>query len=150
MSRQPLIIQVIVGGGIACAALFAYWRTSLFPFSSTSGPDIAAELANATALTERTEWDFGEIRSGGVAEAAFEIRNAGRRRLILRKANGDCDCVSTGEPEIVVEPGGCRTVVARLDTKKVAGPVKIGVHYQTNDPRRPRLSLFCLANVMAE
>lgn len=141
-------MQALVGVGIGIAVLLAFGQMKAMPLVSAGAGRIIDEPTGATVVTDRAEWDFGEVGSGSVMEATFEIRNVGGSRLILRKTNGDCDCVCTGEAEIILEPGGHRTIVAKLDTNKVLGPVRIGVHYQTNDPRRPRLSLFCVADVI--
>lgn len=139
----------MVGVGIGVALLFAFGRMNRMWSLSADERTLIDDPADAVIAIDRTEWDLGKVYSGRVADATFEIRNVGRSRLILRKTNGDCDCLSTGEAEIIVPPGGCRKVVARLDTSKTLGPVSVGVHYQTNDPQRRRLSLFCLADVVS-
>ncbi len=148
MSKQPVCIQALAGIGIGCAVLLAFGQIVAKVFSSPFLAGTIDQPAHARLVADRTQCDFGRVPAGRVMEAAFEIRNTGGRRLILRKANGDCDCLSTREPAVIVEPGGHRTIIAKLDTNKEVGSVKIGVHYRTNDPRHPRLTLFCLANVV--
>lgn len=139
----------MVGIGMGMVLLFGFARLNLMPVSQAGG-GFANQFAGPVVLVDRTEWDFGNVGSGNVRAAKFEIRNIGNTRLILRKTTGDCDCVAIGEAEIILEPGDRRAVVAKLDTNKSLGPVQIGLHYQTNDPRQPRLSLLCFANIVRE
>ena len=103
-------------------------------------------LAYPVIVIDQPEWDFGEVRPDQTLHAQFAIRNAGGRRLILRKSNNGCDCVSTKEVEIIVEPGKSRTIVAELDANQLIGPVKIELTYRTNDPQQPLIRFYCVAD----
>jgi hypothetical protein len=149
MSGRSTWLQALAGVSVGAALLAAFGRVAATPLLREIAGDTAEAPPGPRLVADRTEIDLGVVPAGGVVRAAFEIRNPGGRRLVLRKTNGDCDCLSTGEDAVIVEPGGCRTVVARLDTGRASGPVRIGVHYQTNDPRRPRLSLSCRADIAA-
>ena len=146
MSKLLLIVTQVVGVAIGAATLYARQIRALSTDSAVTAGG-ANESAGPILVIDQTERDLGEIRSGKVAEATFLLRNTGDRRLILQKTNGDCDCLSAAETEMFVEPGERRAIVVTLDTSKGSGPARIDLYYRTNDPQRPRLSLFCRANV---
>lgn len=145
MSKQSVFLPVVAGFGIGLAALGAFARSDVMSYFAPSAP---AEDAVARVAIDRTECDLGQVRWGGSAQARFEVRNVGERRLILRKTNGNCDCTSAGETPAIVEPGGRQIIVATLDTRRGAGPVRTVVYYQTNDPRQPRVCFVCIADVV--
>ena len=66
------------------------------------------------AVLKRTEWDFGTVSAGPTLRAAFPVRNAGNRRLILREHSRSCDCVSAARPSIIVQPGESVELVTTL------------------------------------
>lgn len=99
------------------------------------------------AIIRSGEWNCGQLAAGQTALARFEVENAGDRRLILRRLNGTCDCLSTPDSQVIIEPGQRRTLVARLDTAEASGTLEIELNYRTSDPERPLLTFLCHADV---
>lgn len=143
---QRLVATTVMGIGGGIALLYAVSRYSAvaLPISREAADDAAAR---PVVVVDRTEWDFGKCRGGQTLQAQFEIHNAGSRRLILRKLNGSCDCLSTREVEIVVDPGKSRIITADFDSGSAVGLLRIELDYRTNDPLQPRLKLYCSADV---
>jgi hypothetical protein len=90
--------------------------------------------------------DFGVVTAGPTLEATFVLRNVGDARLIVRKLDGSCECLS-GSEQIVVQPGESRALTVRLDTAKAIGPMRMELHYFTSDPVRPAFTLVVSAEV---
>jgi uncharacterized protein DUF1573 len=109
---------------------------------------VSSRSGHPRAVVDRTTWEFGKVQPGSMLKAGFEVRNEGGQRLILRKLNGDCDCLSTTETEVLIEPGTHRTLVAELDTLKASGPMTVELNYRTNDPQQPLLKLVVVADIL--
>ncbi|HEV2968399.1 MAG TPA: DUF1573 domain-containing protein [Pirellulales bacterium] len=95
----------------------------------------------------KLQQDFGRVQAGEVVDAAFSVRNRGGRRLILSETNGTCRCIKAGRPQVIVPPGATVTLPARLDTENLGGSLRLEIHYRTNDPTRPELTLVVLAAI---
>ncbi|HUG70751.1 MAG TPA: DUF1573 domain-containing protein [Pirellulaceae bacterium] len=108
-------------------------------------PDAAAPHATLPS----TKHDLGIVFAGGVLEARFAVSNEGGRRLILVEQAGSCECLRAGQEEVVIRAGGSGELVAQLDSREVRGPVRMQLTYLTNDPRRPKIELLLLADIVA-
>ena len=137
---QRTLLALLITTAAVCGAYALALRQVA---SAEDDPARGGPVAVATATT----CDLGKVRADGTVEAAFSVRNAGTRRLILRESASGCECLSAAQPEITVPPGATRKLIVRLDTGKGLGPLKIESHYSTNDPRRPVLTVTLLADI---
>ena len=99
------------------------------------------------AAPEQSSWDFGAVEAGPTLVAKFSVRNPGGRRLVLNEKSLSCECASTGTPTLIIPPGECGVVVARLKTRGLRGSFAIKVDYSTSDPTRPTLTFTLRADV---
>ena len=136
--RHTLIALLITTAAVYGAYAFALRKDASEDDSARGGP-----VAIATATT----CDLGKVSAGGTVEAAFAVRNAGTRRLILRESASGCECLTAAQPEIMVPPRATRKLIVRLDASKASGPMKLESRYTTNDPNHPVLTVTILANI---
>ncbi len=101
----------------------------------------------AAIKLDRMSYDLGEVISGRTVDVTFQVTNVGGQRLILRELDGSCECLSSDRPEILVAPGSTHNLVARLDTSKLCGPMKLELRYRTSDPSQPLVTFSVLADV---
>src|ERR1043166_4124655 len=143
-SMRILAAQLILGVAFGLIAVnfvvYYVWPPRLLP--SHENP---LEQHQPRMLLDRMTWDCGKVEHGTIVEAKFLVHNRGDRRLILRKTNGSCECLTTTDTEITIEPGGSHTLQVRFDTAKGSGPLQFELHYRTNDPLQPPLTLLILA-----
>jgi hypothetical protein len=135
-----------IGIPLAVFATLFNWQGSVFP----SGSDIASvfsEVEGPRAVLQRKEHDFGHVKAGALLLAGFRLENTGNKRLIVREQARGCECVTVNQPEVIVPPGGSRTLAPGLDTKKFEGALKTTVEYRTNDPQLPTITLVLMAEV---
>ena len=109
----------------------------------------SAETHNArpSIILDVSSWDFGTVSDDSELRAVFSIRNAGERRLLLFERSRSCGCLSSGQREVIVNPGDSTNLTVLLRTSRLRGPVQKHVQYETNDPNKPTLTLTLLANV---
>lgn len=137
-NRKPSILIIGSVATIICFALGARIVTVI----ASSGDESPPRLEIGAR-----EQDFGSVQAGTTPDANFLVTNRGGRRLILHETNGSCRCIKPGRAAIVVPPGDTATLTPRLETANLAGPLKLEVRYQTNDPSQPELKLFVLVDV---
>ena len=54
---------------------------------------------------DETNWDFGSIEEGKVAEHIFKFKNDGDAPLVIYNAQGSCGCTVPQWPKQPIEPG---------------------------------------------
>jgi len=103
--------------------------------------------AGPVLVLPATRHDLGTVGENAPLAARFAVRNAGRRRLVIRRQNGGC----CGEPEsnqaLIVAPGGSAELVTTVEAGAHWGKVEKRVAYATNDPARPQFELVLIADV---
>jgi hypothetical protein len=141
---QTLLIRIITGIflGVLTLALIHFGAAPIERFMHAA--DASGE---PLVVVAPAEWDFGRAEPGRLLEARFRVTNRGGRRLVLHRSQESCDCLSTAEPDVLVEPGGSRVVTVQLDTRGKLGTVTADLLLKTNAPRRPILRLSCRAQV---
>jgi hypothetical protein len=130
---------------IRASVIAASLILALVALASTHRPD-ETKLPSVALLYGDT-YDFGDVSPGAILEARFPLENEGGRRLIIVEKSRSCDCIRAGQEELFVPPGGQMELVARLDTRKASGPMRLEIEYWTNAPNRPQLRLVLLANI---
>jgi hypothetical protein len=143
MTFKTSILHVAAGVGLAMVTLWALLSVSLIALKL---PDESGD-SQAIAEVDRDSWDFGKCPPGASLQAVFSVHNRGTQRLILHKLNGDCDCVSSADPEVIVEPGAVVVLKPRLDSSHASGRLRVETSYSTNDVRKPLLRLIMTAEI---
>lgn len=112
------------------------------PARSGAGPAI---------MFDKEVHDFGKVFSGEQVEATFEMSNTGDEKLVIDKVRTSCGCTKTIQGSTELEPDGKSKIVAALDTAGMkAGDKKKSVTVYSNDPKRPKVKLKLLAQVIQE
>lgn len=78
--------------------------------------------------------DFGPQISGGFLFCNFEIKNTGKKDLVIKQIMPDCPCLSFKAHKNVIAPGETLTLEAIFDTVTKNGAKTIGCEIVTNDP----------------
>ncbi len=144
MKKHTIAAQLLLGVCLGLVVL-SVGHACVAPLVFRTG---TAEIATQPlAVVEPASWNFGTVEPGKSLEARIEVRNDGGRRLVLRRLKGGCDCLSSAEDQVLVEPGAKRTIAAQFNTSGMNGACRFEIAYRTNDPRRPHLRFVCTAKV---
>lgn len=105
-----------------------------------------ADIAKAPAIaTDKSYFEFGQIRKGEVVQGAFTIRNKGKKPLVLHAIDSQASgSVTTAPCPITVQPGKNYNLRFSFDTSKIkeSGETVNVLSIVTNDPGKPILNLF--------
>lgn len=105
-------------------------------------------LAQPRAFVAQPVVDVGVIARGDTAEHTFEIRNEGDTTLEIVEVKPTCGCTVV-DYDSKIAPGASGTVVAKVNSKGLRGPIAKTVRVFTNDGRNPQIDLVIKANVRA-
>jgi hypothetical protein len=131
-------LLLLVASSVTLAALNSGWKASL----ASQGE----RTMTPTVRTPYTERHLGHVDQGTQLRASFPVKNEGSSRLILRPAADAC-CGEEFPNSVIIGPGQSTTLELALNTGGEIGPLDYTVHYDTNDPRRPQLTLTIRAVV---
>jgi Protein of unknown function (DUF1573) len=145
MTRSPVFRKRAIGIASTVAAIGAV--ALVVGMANRVTADFGDEALPPRLEIGELQLDFGPIQAGVALDADFPVRNRGGRRLILTVAERSCRCIKTGHPQIIVPPGATATLPAHLNTENLEGPFRWEIHYRTNDPTRPELTLVVLAAI---
>ena len=143
-TRVKFATQWLVAGGLAVAAGMAIESLVI---RSGGASFLSNDSGHAVVQLDRTRHDFGTVRQGPTLETTFLLRNSGKQRLIVRKLNGSCDCLSGPVAEIVLPPGETEPLPVRLDTSMASGAAEMELTYRTSDPACPTFTLVVSADI---
>ena len=138
--KETLLLPTAAVGLLLALCVFSQW------VSAWPGSDNAAVAAPRLIMPCRQR-DLGTAPQGTVLRAAFPIKNAGTRRLILLKELEGCCGQSEAARPIIVAPGDSKDVTVEVDTARWHGSMQHSTHYGTNDPQLPRFTLRVTARV---
>ncbi|HNU77742.1 MAG: DUF1573 domain-containing protein [Prolixibacteraceae bacterium] len=114
-------------------------------FSSLS----AAELANApVALFNTLSYDFGDIKQGDKKEYTFELKNGGKRELLIRNVRSSCGCTAVSPSKNVIAPGETAPIKVVFDSTGKKGRQSKTVTVITNDPKNSSATLRISTNIL--
>ncbi len=106
--------------------------SKLTPAQKTSAP-VAVLLTKKVAL--------GKTKSNGSLTGSFELRNAGKTTLFIRKLFSDCGCISAQQLQQGIAAGKSATIRFTLNTGKTIGHKIENVNLMTNSPSTTDLQL---------
>ena len=70
---------------------------------------------------ESSEYDFGVIEEGEVAQKAFTFRNTGTASLFILKVTSTCGCTKPEWPADPIPPGEEGSIMVKFDSKNKEG-----------------------------
>lgn len=118
-------------GIVILAGIFALSAVSCKKNASekvTEEQEVAAAEQDAKAgelpvmQFEETEFDFGTINEGEIAEHTFKFTNTGKSPLIITNAKGSCGCTVPSYPRnSPIAPGEAGEIQVKFNSKGKAG-----------------------------
>jgi hypothetical protein len=108
---------------------------------------LSNDTGHGIVQLENCRHDFGTVRKGPNLEATFPLRNSGSQRLLVRKLNASCECLSGPTVEAILQPGETEPLTVHLDTTKATGRLETKLTYHTSDPDCPVLTLTVSADI---
>jgi hypothetical protein len=129
--------------GRSAAALAA----ALLAFAPAVALAQAAKPAAAPKLVLVDEKkDVGTVPKGEVIHATFTLKNEGKADLHVTDVKPSCGCTAP-EYDKTIKPGGQGKIVLNVDTKTFQGPISKSALILTDDPEKPQVTVFVMANV---
>jgi hypothetical protein len=117
-----------------------YKRSQYFPKYS------AKELAKQPKIEiAKPMHDFGPQTSGDYLFCNFDIKNTGKKELVIKQIMADCPCFRFKQHKNTIAPGETLTLEAIFDTVTKNGAKTIGCEIVTNDPINPSKYIYVKA-----
>jgi len=117
-----------------------YKRSQYFPKYS------AKELAKQPKIEiPKPMHDFGPQTSGDYLYCNFDIKNTGKKELVIKQIMPDCPCLRFKQHKNTIAPGETLTLEAIFDTVTKNGAKTIGCEIVTNDPTAPSKYIYVKA-----
>lgn len=110
-----------------------------------------AELATAPAVKYDGEsFDFGDIKPNSKVEHTFNLKNAGKRDLIIRDVKSSCGCTAVSPSKNMVASGESVPLKVVFDATGKSGRQNKTITVITNDPKNPTTVLRISSNILAQ
>lgn len=110
-----------------------------------------AELSNAPIVTYDMEsFDFGDIKPDSKVEHTFNLKNAGKRDLIIRDVKSSCGCTAVTPSKNMVAPGESVPLKVAFDSAGKSGRQNKTITVITNDPKNPTTVIRISSNILAQ
>lgn len=107
------------------------------------------ERTNAPVATfEKKEINFGDIKPGDKADCDFQLKNTGKRDLIIRKTSASCGCTALALGQSTVAPGQSTVIRATFNSTGKSGRQNKSITVITNDPATPSQTLYINGNIL--
>ncbi|MDD3686977.1 MAG: DUF1573 domain-containing protein [Bacteroidales bacterium] len=106
------------------------------------------ELANAPKINfEKTEFEFGTIKSGEKTSYNFVFTNSGKSDLVIRKIKASCGCTATNPEKMIIKPGESSHITTTFNSAGKKGKQNKTITIITNDPSQPSVVLKVIGDV---
>lgn len=129
-------------GAALAAALLAFAPAAAL----AQAPKAAAPAAAPKLVLPEEKKDVGTVPKGEVIHATFILRNEGKADLHVTDVKPSCGCTAP-EYDKTIKPGAEGKIVLNVDTKTFQGPISKSALILTDDPDKPQVSVFVMANV---
>ena len=97
--------------------------------------DAAINLGSAIVEFDKTEYDFGELVEGEIAEGTFKITNKGKVDLIITSAKATCGCTVPEWPKDPIAPGASADLKFTFNSRGRVGKQSKSITLQTNSEK---------------
>lgn len=97
-------------------------------------------------MASGSSYDFGKVKAGTIVSCTFDIRNLGRRDLLIRKIESDNPALTFKYPG-KIPPGQTAKIEITLDTSGEYGEKSYILTIISNSPSRPAMNLIVTGNV---
>lgn len=111
----------------------------------------AEDLKNAPVVTYDLEsFDFGDIKPSSKSEHTFNLKNAGKKDLIIRDVKSSCGCTAVSPSKNVISAGESVPLKVVFDSTGKSGRQNKTITVITNDPKNPTTILRISCNILTE
>ncbi len=111
----------------------------------------AKELQEAPIVKYDNEsFDFGDIKTGAKVEHTFNLKNEGKRDLIIRDVKSSCGCTAVSPSKNVIPSGESVPLKVVFDSTGKSGRQNKTITVITNDPKNPTTMLRIVSNILAQ
>jgi hypothetical protein len=100
---------------------------------------------NISAKETTTEFEvneeihnFGTLNAGEIVIFSFVLKNTGKENLVVKKAEGDCGCITVTTDDKPVPPGGEKIIEVRLDTSGLYGRQYKSISVEANTKEKTK------------
>lgn len=116
--------------------------------AALSGAGAAIAQSPKISVSE-TFWKFGTVDQGHRETRWIDVKNEGDAPLNLKRAGVSCGCLSASVATMVVPPGGSTRLTINLDATRVVGTIAKYVFIDSDDPKRPQVTVNVEGTVVA-
>ena len=110
----------------------------------------AEDLKNAPVVKYDLEsFDFGDIKPGSKVEHTFNLKNEGKKDLIIRDVKSSCGCTAVSPSKNIVTSGESVPLKVTFDSTGKNGRNNKTITVITNDPKNPTTVLRISSNILA-
>jgi len=110
-----------------------------------------AELAAAPVVTyDSDSFDFGDIKPGTRVEHTFNLKNTGKRDLLIRDVKSSCGCTAVSPSKNLVASNESVPLKVVFDSTGKSGRQSKTITVITNDPKNPTTILRISSNILAQ
>ncbi|MCU0782052.1 MAG: DUF1573 domain-containing protein, partial [Akkermansiaceae bacterium] len=132
----------------AALVLLPSWHAPAQAGSAPAAPNAAsATESGADIRFERTDHDFGRIKSGEACDLEFDFTNPGSAPLKIREVRMSCGCTTLGAWTREVAPGQRGVIPVRFDSGQLSGPLHKTITVVSNASSRPIVVLNLMGTV---
>jgi len=111
----------------------------------------AEDLKNAPVVSYDSEsFDFGNIKPDSKSEHIFNLKNAGKKDLIIRNVMSSCGCTAVSPSKNIVSSGESVPLKVVFDAAGKSGRQNKTITIITNDPKNPTTVLRVSSNILAQ
>ncbi|MDP2890932.1 MAG: DUF1573 domain-containing protein [Bacteroidota bacterium] len=110
-----------------------------------------AELATAPAVKYDAEsFDFGDIKPGSKVEHTFNLKNIGKRDLVIRDVKSSCGCTAVSPSKNMIAANESVPLKVVFDSAGRSGRQNKTITIITNDPKNPTTVLRIATNILTQ
>lgn len=110
-----------------------------------------AELATAPQVAYDSEsFDFGDIKPNEKVEHTFNLKNVGKRDLIIRDVKSSCGCTAVSPSKNMVASNESVPLKVVFDATGKSGRQNKTITVITNDPKNPTTTLRISSNIAVQ
>jgi len=111
----------------------------------------ADDLKNAPVVSYDAEsFDFGDIKPGSKVEHTFNLKNAGKRDLLIRDVKSSCGCTAVSPSKNMIASAESVPLKVVFDSTGKSGRQNKTITVITNDPKNPTTVLRISSNILAQ
>lgn len=111
----------------------------------------AVDLSNSPTVSYDAEsFDFGDIKPNGKVEHTFNLKNTGKKELIIRDVKSSCGCTAVSPSKNMVAANESVPLKVVFDSTGKSGRQNKTITVITNDPKNPTTVLRISSNILAQ